>query len=30
VFENPDGLVADREVSLRFAVYDREGQPERI
>jgi hypothetical protein len=30
VFENPDGLVADREVSLRFSVYDRGGQPERI
>ncbi len=30
VFENADGLVADREVRLRFTVFDRDGRPERL
>jgi hypothetical protein len=30
LFENADGLVADREVSLRFSVFDRDGRPSPI
>ena len=28
VFENADGLVADREVALRFSAFKRDGEPE--